>query len=109
EQDVRRLHVAMQDPRRVRVREAVADLRARLDRGAVVELAGAHRLAEGLPRNELVGDVHVPRVARERVRAQAARMAQLGGGLRLTLRARGGLALAGHDLERDVESRLLVP
>ena len=56
----------------------------------------------------LVGDVHVPRVARERVRAQAARVAQLRGGLRLALGARGGLPLTGDDLERDVEPRLLV-
>jgi len=59
----------VEDPGRVGVREAVTDLRAGLDRGAVVELAGAEHLAEGPPRDELVGDVDVPGVAGERVGA----------------------------------------
>ena len=50
-----------------------------------------------------------PGVARERVDALAARMAQRGGGPRLALGALGRLALAGDHLERDVEAALLVP
>ena len=59
EQDVRRLHVAVEDPGGVRVREAVADLRARLDRRVVRQLARAERLAERAARHELVRDVDV--------------------------------------------------
>jgi len=92
----------------MRVREAVADLGARLDRRRVVEFARAHRLAERLPRDELVRDVDVAGVPRERVCAQAARMAQPCRGGGLALGAGGGLALAGDDLQRDVEARLLV-
>ena len=69
----------------MRVREAVADLSARFDRGGVGQLPGAHRLAERPARDELVGDVDVARVARERVRAEAARVPQP--------RRRRGLAL----------------
>jgi hypothetical protein len=108
EQHVRRLHVTVEDAGRVRVRQAVADLRARLDRGAVVELAGAQGLPECASRHEFVGDVDVPRVTGERVGAQAARMAQAGRCGRLALGAGGGLALSGDDLEGDVEARLLV-
>ena len=93
----------------MRMGEAVADLRAGLDRGAVVELTGAERLAERATRHELVRDVDVPGIAREGVGAQAARMAQLRGRLGLALGARGGLPLAGDDLEGDLEPRLLVP
>ena len=107
-QDVRRLHVAVQDPGRVRVGKPFADLRARLDRRGVVQVAGAQRLAERLARDVLVGDVDVPRVAREGVGAQAARVAEAGGGGGLALGPRGGLALAGHDLEGDLEPGLLV-
>ena len=95
-------------PARVRMREALADLCAGLDRVGVVELAGAQRLAERAARDELVGDVDVARIAGECVRAQAARVAQLRGRRGLALGARGGLALAGDDLQGDVEPRLLV-
>ena len=108
EEDVRRLHVTVEDPRRVRVRQPVADLRARLDRGRVVQLVRAQRLAEGLAGNELVRDVDVARVVREAVRAQAGAVAQPGGGLGLALGARGGLPLARDDLQRDIEACLLV-
>ena len=108
EKDVRRLHVAMEDPRSVRVREPLRDLRARLDGAGVVERAGAQGLAEGAAGDELVRDVDMPAVARECIRAQAARVTQPGGGRRLALCARGRLALARDDLEGDVETRLLV-
>ena len=48
-------------------------------------------------------------VARQGEGAQAARMAQPGGRLDLPLGAAAGLALARHDLERDVAAGLLVP
>ena len=70
EEDVRRLDVAVEDPGRMRVREAVADLRAGLDRRVVRQLPVAQRLAEGVAGDELVGDVDVARVAPEaRMRA----------------------------------------
>ena len=70
EEDVRRLDVAMEDPGRMCVRKAVADLRAGLDRVVVGQLPGAQRLAVRLARDELVRDVDVPRVAaRTRTRA----------------------------------------
>ncbi len=64
EEDVRRLDVAVEDPGRVRVREPLADLRARLDRVVVVQLPRAHCLAERLAGDVLVRDVDVPRVVR---------------------------------------------
>ena len=94
EQHVRRLHVAVEDPGGVGVREPVADLRAGLDRRGVVQLSGAERLAERAARHELVGDVDVARVAAEGVRAQTARVPQPRGGRGLALGARGRLALA---------------
>src|SRR5205807_2589524 len=108
EEDVRRLDVPMQDPGRVSVSEAFADLRARLDRGVLGHVAVAKHLTERAPWDELVRDVDVPRVAPEGVCAETRGMAQLCGGLRLTLGPRSRLALARDDLERDVESRLLV-
>ena len=45
EQDVGRLHVAVDDPLRVRVREPVQHLRGGLDRGGVVEPPAADRVA----------------------------------------------------------------
>ena len=92
----------------MRVREPVADLGAGLDRGRVVQVAGSQRLAKGLARDEFVHDVDVPRVPREGVGPQAARVAEARRGRGLALGPRGGLALPGHDLEGDVEPRLLV-
>ena len=74
QQDVRRLHVAVHDPAPVRMRERLRDLRGDLDRGCVVQLAGAHRLAHRAARHILVGDVDMRRVARERDDALAALM-----------------------------------
>ena len=76
EQHVRRLHVAVDDPAPVRVRERLEHLRRDLDGGAVVDLAGGERLAHRLPGHVLVGDVDVGRVARERVDPLAARVAE---------------------------------
>ena len=107
-QHVRRLDVAVEDSGRVGVGEAVADLRARLDRRLVRETAFAQRLAERAARHELVGDVDMARVAREAVRAQAGRMPEMRGRRRLALGARRGLSLPGDDLEGDLEPRSLV-
>ena len=108
EQDVRRLDVPMDDSAAVGVREAVEDLRRRLDRLAVAQLAGTHCIAKRPPADVLVGDVDVTGVGAEAVRAQAALVAQPRRRLGLALGAVGGLALARDDLERDVEARLLV-
>ena len=98
----------MDDAACVRVRERVEDLDRRLDRRRVVELAGAHRLAERAARNVLVRDVHVLRVAPEPVGALTAGMTQARRRLGLALRTRRGLSLARNDLERDVQAGLLV-
>src|SRR5205809_1402092 len=92
----------------MRVRQAVADLAARLERRRVVQLSGAQSFPERAPRHELVGDVDVPGVAPERIGAQAARVAQARGGRGLALCARSRFPLAGYDLERHVEPRMLV-
>ena len=81
-QHVRGLHVAMEDAGRMRVREPVADLRARLDGSLVVELAGTHGLPEGSSRHELVGDVDVAR-SRARTRTRAGSSGGAGAPLRL--------------------------
>ena len=98
----------MEDPGRMGMRKAVADLRAGLDRIVVGQLSRAQRLAVRLARDVLVRDVDVPRVAAESVRAQASRMAQLRRGLGLALGPHGRLALARDDLQRDVEAGPLV-
>ena len=108
EQDVRRLDVAVDDPAAVRVRETVEDLRRRLDRLAVAQLAGAHRVPERPAADVLVGDVDVAGVGAEAVGAEAALVPQARRRLGLALRAVGGLALARDDLQRHVETRLLV-
>ncbi len=109
EQDVRRLHVAVDDAAAVGVRERVEQLRGGLDRLAVAELAGGERLAEGAAGHVLVGDVDVAGVARKRIDALAAGVAQRGGGARLALGPLGDPALPDHHLERDVEAVALVP
>ena len=93
-------------PSRVRVRERVRDLAGGLDGGAVVQLAGAQRAAQRLAGDVLVGDVDVLVVAGEAERALAVGMAELRGRPRLALGARSGLALARHDLERDLDAEL---
>src|SRR5581483_6613464 len=108
EQHVRRLHVAVDDPVRVRVREALEDLRGRLDRLLVVEPALAERVAKGAAGEVLVGDVDVPLVAGERVRAHAGGVPEVRGGGRLALGARAGGAGPRDDLQRDVAVALLV-
>ena len=59
EEHVGRLDVAVQDPLGVRVRQRLADLRARLDRVPVVQRPGAQGLAHRAARHELVRDVDV--------------------------------------------------
>ena len=108
DQDVRGLHVAVDDPAPVRVRERLEHLRRRLDRVRVVQVAGPKRLSHRLPRDVLVGDVDVARVPLERVGAQAALVPESRGRKRLPLRARGRLALARDDLQRDLEPGPLV-
>jgi len=108
QEDVRRLDVAVEDPRRMSVREAVAYLRARLDRRILRQLAGTQRLAIGTAGDELVGDVDVLRVAREAVCAQAGGMAEMCRCRGLAFGPCRRLALARDDLERDVEPRPLV-
>jgi hypothetical protein len=66
---VRRLDVAVQDPGRVRMREAVADLRDRPRWPRRRQLSRRAALAVRLARDELVRDVDVPRVAATRRRA----------------------------------------
>ena len=108
EQDVRGLHVAVDDAARVRVGEPVENLRCRLDRRFVVELAALERVPERAARDVLVGDVDVTVVAGERVGAQAGGVPELRGGGRLALGARAGGACAGDDLERHLAALALV-
>ena len=98
----------MQDSGGVGVGEAVAHLRAGVDRVVFRQLAGAQRVAVGAARDELVGDVDVSRVATEPVRAQTGGMAEMRRGLGLALRARSRLALTRDHLQRDVEAGPLV-
>ena len=108
EEDVRRLDVAVEDPGGMRVGQAVAHLRARLDRSLVLQLPGPQRLAVGAAGDEFVRDVDVPRVAAEAPCTEAGGVAQLRCGCSLALGSRGRFALAGDDLERDVEPRPFV-
>ena len=109
EQDVGRLDVAVDDPARVRVRETFQHLHGGRDRRRVVELARAKRLAKRATRRVLVGDVDVLRVVAETVGPLTARMPEPRRRFRFALRPGAGLALAGDDLQRDVETVLLVP
>ena len=61
----------MDDPAPMRMCETVEDLRRRLDRLAVAELAGAHRFAQRAAADVLVGDVDVAGIGAEAVRTQA--------------------------------------
>jgi hypothetical protein len=107
-EDVGRLHIAVDDPALVGVGKPFEDLGRRLDRVCVAQLAGAHRVAQGLPGHVLVGDVDVAVVGAEVVGAQAALVAQAGGRLGLAFGSMCRLALARDDLERDVEAVVLV-
>ena len=109
DEDVRGLHVPMDDPDPVGVGERVEDLRCGLDGVAVAELAGAQRLAQRDPLDVLVGDVDVPAVAPEVVGADAPLVAEPRRGLHLPRRPGSALALARDDLQRDLETRPLVP
>ena len=108
EEHVRRLDVAVDDPAAMGVRERIRDLRRDLDRGAVVDLAGAQRLPQRAPRDVLVGDVDVRRVARQRDDPLAALVSQGCGRAGLALGAVARLAFARDDLQRDVEAGSLV-
>src|SRR5262249_12306651 len=79
------------------------DLNRCLDRRRIVELAAAHRLAKRAAGHVLIGDVHMLRIAPESVGPLTGGMAEPRGRLRLALGARGGLALARDDPERDVD------
>jgi hypothetical protein len=59
EQDVRGLHVTVDDSPAVGVGQRLCDLSGRLDRALVVELARPHRLAQRAARDVLVGDIDV--------------------------------------------------
>ncbi len=98
----------MHDPAAVRMREPVEDLRRSFDRLAVAERAAAHRIAERLAPDILIGDVDVTGVGAEAVRAQAALVSEPCSGLRLALGAIRRLPFARDDLERHVEPVSLV-
>ena len=108
DEHVRGLHVAMDDPVAMGMREPLEDLSRELDGGRVVELARADQLAQRAAADVLVGDVHVAVVRAEVVRAHAALVAQARRGLHLACRACRALALPRDDLQRDVEPGLLV-
>ena len=86
----------------------VQDLRSRLDRRLVVELAALERVSQGPPRHVLVGDVDVALVAGKGVGAQAVWMPKLGGCGRLALGPRPGGSGSRNDLERDLSVSLQV-
>ena len=108
EQHVRRLHVTVDDTVGVRVGQAVEDLRRRLDRLGIRELAGAERLAQGLALDVLVCDVDVSGVGAEVVGAHAAGVAESRCRLGLAGSACLAFPLAADDLERHIEARPLV-
>src|SRR5437588_1090132 len=98
----------MDDSALVRVRQRAEHLSSGLDRRRVVELPAPQRLAERAAGHVLVSDVDVAGVASEPVGALAGRMAQPGGRLCLPFRPGRRLSLARDDLQRHVESVLLV-
>ena len=102
EQHVRRLHVAMDDPARVREREALEHLGSRLDRAFVPELMCAQRLPKRLARDVLVRDIEVLGVRFEPVGAQAVRVAQFRRRLGLALGPGRRPTLPGDDLQREL-------
>ena len=98
----------MDDPAGMRMRERLQHLRRRLDRGGVVDLAGAKRLAKRLAGNVLVCGIDVAVVAVEREGARTAGVAKARGGVCLAFGSRPRLSLACDDLQRDVAARMLV-
>ena len=102
EQHVRRLHVAMDDPARVRERQPLEHLCSRLDRAFVTELMRAQGLPKRLARDVLVRDVEVLGVHFEPVGAQAVGVAQPCRRLGLTLGPRRRPAFPGDDLQREL-------
>ncbi len=109
EEDVRRFHVPVDDPLAVGVGQCLGDLCGDLDRGRVVELPCAHRLTQRATGDVLVGDVDVGLVPRQRDDPLAARMTERGGSSSLTFGAVPRLALAGDDLQCDVETASFIP
>ena len=108
DEDVRRLHVAVDDPGPVRMGERVEHLGGDLDGILVGQLAGADRLAQRASGDVLVGDVDVARVVADVVGTDAAIVAEPPRGEGLALGTSGRFALARDDLERDVEPVPLV-
>ena len=98
----------MHDPPAVGMGEPVEDLRRRLDRSRVRQLARPHRLSKRATADVLVRDVDVAGIGAEAVRTEAALVAEPRGSLRLALGPVRRLALARDDLQGDVETGLLV-
>ncbi len=90
------------------VGERVEHLRADLDGVAIGERSCANRVPHRASRDVLVRDVDVPGVVPDVVCAHAAVVTEPARRQRLALGARGGLALARDDLQRDVQAVLLV-
>ena len=109
QEDVRRLDVTVDDARPVRMGERVENLRGDLDGATVTYVVSTEGVADGSPRDVLVGDVDVARVVADVVRAHAALVAKPPRRERLALRAGGRFPFPGDDLERDVEPGDLVP
>ena len=108
EEDVRGLDVAMNDPGAVGVCERVEDLGCSFDCILIGERTGANRIAHRSSGDVLVGDVDVPGVVPDVVRAHAAVVTKAACGERLALRARGCLPFARDDLRarrRDRSAR----
>ena len=104
EEDVRRLHVAMDDSGPVRVREGVEHLRGSGDGVGIGERSCANRVAHGAARDVLVRDVDVAGVVTDVVRADAAVVTEPARSHGLALGAGRRLSLARDDLQRDVEA-----
>ena len=107
-QDVRGLDIAVDDPASVSVRQTFEHLGSRLDGGRVVELPRAQELTKRSAGRVFVGDIDMPRIAAESIRALTARMPQPCGSFGLALGPRTRFALTRDDLERDVQTRCLV-
>ena len=108
DEDVGGLHVTVDDPRAMSVRQRVEHLRRDLHGIAIRQRAGADRLAQRPSGHVLVGDVDVARVVAHVVRANTAFVTQAACCERLSLGPRGRLSFARDDLERDVEPVPLV-
>ena len=109
QEHVRGLDVAVDDSARVRVGEAVENLRRSLERRLVVDPPLAHCLAERASGDVLVRDVDVIAVASDAVAAEAPLVAETSGGDCLALGPRTRLPLPCHDLQCDVEPGRLIP